>query len=106
LWCRSSPTRPWAFELLFSDSEGGDWLFRRNHSIRKPFAAITGWTSEDIPYLIPEIVLLFKAKTASPADQADLQNCMPLISKEDRAWLQEAIALTYGVDHPWIGSLS
>lgn len=106
LWCRSSPTQPWAFELLFNDSEGGEWLFRRNHTIRKPLDAITGWTSQGIPYLIPEIVLLFKAKAPSANDEADLQSCLPLIPDSGRAWLREAIELTYGAEHPWIGSLS
>ncbi|MEX0667129.1 MAG: hypothetical protein WD313_02230, partial [Acidimicrobiia bacterium] len=106
LWCRSSPTAPWAFELLFNDSKGGDWLFRRNHNIRKPLDAITGRTSQNIPYLIPEIVLLFKAKIASPIDEADLHSCIRFLSDSGRAWLREAIELTHGAEHPWIGSLS
>jgi hypothetical protein len=105
LWCRPSPTEPWAFELLFNDSRGRDWLFRRNHSIRKPLDAIAGRT-QNIPYLIPEIVLLFKAKTASPTDETDLHSCLPLLSDGGRTWLREAIESTYGADHPWIDSLS
>ena len=106
LWCRSTPEEPWAFELLFNDATGRDWLFRRNHTISEPLEAITGRTSQNIPYLIPEIVLLFKAKTPSATDDADLHNCIPLLPHSGRAWLRNAIELTYGVEHPWIGSMS
>lgn len=106
LWCRPGPNEEWAFELLFNESIGRDWLFRRNDRIREPLDAITSWTSQNIPYLILEMVLLFKAKTPSPTDEADLYSCLPLLPGRGRAWLREAIELTHGADHPWIGPLS
>jgi len=60
-------------------------MFRRNHSVHEPLDVITGRTPENIPYLIPEIVLLFKATTASPTDEADLYRCLPLIPDSRRA---------------------
>jgi len=61
VWCRRTPTSPRAFEILLNDSNSTDWLFRRDHSVRLPLAQIGRMTSEGIPYLGPEIVLLYKA---------------------------------------------
>lgn len=29
VWCRPTPSDPWAFEMLLNESEGDSWLFRR-----------------------------------------------------------------------------
>jgi hypothetical protein len=36
LWCRPSPDAPWGLQVLLADSDGDDWLYRRDHRIRRP----------------------------------------------------------------------
>ncbi|HUP27277.1 MAG TPA: hypothetical protein VM409_02505, partial [Chloroflexia bacterium] len=49
-------------EVLFADREGDDWLFRSNHDIRRPLSEIGLLSPQGVPYLSPDIVLLFKSK--------------------------------------------
>ena len=55
-----------------------------------------------IPYLVPEIVLLFKAKHARPKDQADLAGVLPLLTSGERSWLA-AILRRIHPGHDWLG---
>ncbi len=102
IWCRPAPGQAWAFELLLNDHNDSDWLFRRNHNVRMALSDI-GWTTRDgLPCLVPEIVLLYKAKALRETDEADLRNCLPVMTASARSWLAEAVASTHGPNHPWL----
>jgi len=103
-WCRPGPSSRWAFELLFNDDDGDDWLFRRDHRIRRPLRQLGMTTPSGIPHLRPEVVLLYKAKQQRPSDQADLRVALPRLSLAGREWLADAIDLVHP-DHPWTALL-
>ena len=88
-------------EFLLNDHDGErrHWLFRRDHRVRRPLAAAFAH-SGGIPYLAPEIVLLYKAKAPRPADHADLAAALPHLGEAERLWLREALDLT-APGHPW-----
>jgi hypothetical protein len=100
-----TPTKLIAFEVLLNDSNGTDWLFRRDHSVRLPLAKIGGTTSDGIPYLAPEIVLLYKAKNVRPNDERDFEIALPVLSKERRSWLRSALDIVHP-NHAWIDRLT
>jgi hypothetical protein len=100
VWCRQTPTSPWAFEILLNDSNETDWLFRRDHSVRLPLAILGHATSDGIPYLTPEVVLLYKAKNVRENDQKDFESALPALSPEQRAWLRESLN-TVHANHAW-----
>jgi hypothetical protein len=102
VWCRSGPSSGWAFELLFNDDDADEWLFRRDHRIRRPLQQLGMTTPSGIPHLRPEVVLLYKAKQQRPSDQADLRVALPRLSLASREWLADAIDLVHP-DHPWTG---
>jgi aminoglycoside-2''-adenylyltransferase len=58
VWCRPTPASVWAFEILLNDSQGDEWLFRRDHEVRRPLAELGGRTQESVPFLAPEVILL------------------------------------------------
>lgn len=62
------------------------------------------WTQNGIPYLQPEIQLLYKAKGLRPQDQADFDAALPLLDERRRAWLTDCLRRTLP-GHPWLGSL-
>jgi hypothetical protein len=99
------PTSPWAFEILLNDSNGTNWLFRRNHSVRLPLAAIGETTSDGIPFLAPEIVLLFKAKRVREDDEKDFVSALPGLSPNQRSWLRNGLEVVHP-HHPWADRLS
>jgi hypothetical protein len=104
VWCRERPTDRWAFELLLNDAGGDRWLFRRNHAIALPLAEIGRTTHDGIPYLRPELVLLYKAKNARRRDEDDLRAVVPTLRMTERAWLADTISLVHP-GHPWIERL-
>jgi hypothetical protein len=57
-----------------------------------------------VPYLAPEIQLLYKAKNHRPKDDADFDAAVGLLSATQRRWLREALAVHHPGD-PWIGRL-
>jgi len=105
IWCRATSTSPWAFEMLLNDSNGTDWLFRRDHRVRLPLVQIGRTTSDGIPYLVPEIVLLYKAKNVRENDEQDFETAMPTLSLEQRAWIRGALDVVHP-DHPWSAKLT
>ncbi len=104
LWCRPAGAQEWHLELLLDESEGDFWVFRRDTRIRRPFSAILRKTDEGIPYLSPEIQLLYKAKSMRERDQQDFEHVCPLLDTLARAWLRNALALTHP-EHAWIRAL-
>jgi hypothetical protein len=92
------------FLLNEQDESTHDWVFRRDPRVRRPLADVFA-TNRDVPCLAPEIVLLYKAKGASVKDDADLSAALPRLSREQRAWLAQALALTTP-SHRWASVLA
>ncbi len=104
LWCRPSPADEWAFELLLNPTKGSEWVFKRDERIRKPLDRLGSVTDDGIPYLNPEIVLLFKAKNNREKDQQDFETVIPMLGEDARRWLRHSIQIVHP-DHPWLTAL-
>ncbi|CAL2056791.1 conserved protein of unknown function [Streptomyces murinus] len=90
-WLRDPASDQFLLDVFREPHDGGTWICRRDQSLRLPYDAIIERTADGIPYLIPELVLLFKAKATRPQDQADFEGILPLLSQARRdalsAWL-------------------
>jgi hypothetical protein len=104
IWCRPDAKKPWAFQLMINDTHGEEWLFRHMPTIRRPVATIGDITPEGIPYLAPEIQLLYKAKGLRPKDEADFRQTLPALNRERRIWLRDSLSQAHP-HHPWLGLL-
>lgn len=104
LWCRRTPTSPWSLEVLLDHGDGPDWVFRRAPAIRRPLKNIARRTEQGIPYLAPEIQLLYKAKDVRDQDQTDFDRAVPLLDSESRSWLRAALAVAHSRDL-WLAAL-
>ena len=80
-------------------------MCRRNPAIRRPRSEVIAHTAEGIPYQLPEIALLFKAKHTREKDLMDFEGVLPLLEPEQRAWLSDALALVHP-GHPWLERLA
>ncbi len=85
--------------------DGGTWICRRDERIRLPYAAVIEHTAAGVPYMAPEIVLLFKAKHARDKDHADLRGVLPLLDTPRLAWLHAALTSVHP-GHAWLAELS
>jgi hypothetical protein len=104
IWCRPNATQPWTFQLMINDTHGEEWLFRRLPTIRRSVATIGDMTPEGIPCLAPEIQLLYKAKGLRPKDEADFRQTLPVLNRERRVWLRDALTQAHP-HHPWLDQL-
>jgi hypothetical protein len=84
-----------AFQVMLAESEGGEWIFRRNPEVRMPLAQMGFHPLWGLPYLAPEIVLLFKAKHFEARDRMDFDQALPALSADARQWLRGAIERTH-----------
>jgi len=81
------------FLLNEHDPATHDWVFRRDARVRRPLALAFA-TDRAAPYLAPEIVLLYKAKSPSAKDDADFHTVLPRLHQEQRSWLARALDVT------------
>ena len=95
-------------ELEIDSREGSDFVVQENPKIvRSLDKAILH--RDDIPYLVPEIILFYKSDKHSfehpnvkPKTQADFEAIMPLLSDESKAWLADAVEKAYPDGHEWL----
>jgi hypothetical protein len=100
---RAGESEP-AFQVMLAESSDGEWIFRRNPEVRMPTARMGFHPLWGLPYLAPEIVLLFKAKHLEERDRIDFGNAMPALSADARRWLRDAIEKTHP-GHEWLNAL-
>ena len=91
-------------EILLNEADGEDWVYRRDARVRLPLARAIRLTPGGIPYLAPELVLLYKAKHLEERDRQDFATALARLQREQREWLVAALSLT-APGHPWLGVL-
>ncbi|RVU18950.1 hypothetical protein EOT10_31080 [Streptomyces antnestii] len=104
-WLRDPVSGQFLLDVFREPHEGGTWICRRDDRLRLPYDAIIARTADGIPYLVPELVLLFKAKAARPKDQADFDGVLPLLSRARRDVLSGWLELVHP-GHPWLAELA
>ena len=76
-----------ALEFLLNERDEGAWIYRRDPVIRRDLdRAIL--VRDTIPFLAPEIVLLYKSRRPRPTDEADFEVVLPALTMEQRDWLR------------------
>jgi hypothetical protein len=90
---------------VIADTREDSWLFRRTPIITRALTAVGGISTQGIPYLAPEIQLLYKAKNPRPKDEADFILTLPALNGERRHWLKNALTVIYP-QHPWLERLT
>ena len=91
-------------EFLLNEHEADEWVFRRDGRIRLPLANAF-LRRGPVPYLAPEIVLLYKSKSADSKDEADFAATLAHLGESRREWLCNALAIT-APDHRWVRALT
>ena len=104
VWCRPDQRKPWMLQLHLNDSSENMWEFRRDRRVRRSMTEVVLRDDKEIPYLAPEIQLLFKTKHTRPRDEVDLEGALPLLCREKRRWLAYAISTT-SPGHTWLSRL-
>jgi hypothetical protein len=102
-WLHDPKTGNYLLDVFREPHDGDTWICRHNSTIRLPYSDVILRTRDGIPFLAPELVLLFKAKHVRPKDQADFDRTIPHMTGAQRKILAELVARTYP-GHRWLGS--
>ena len=103
-WGLDLVARAWRLDVFREPSAGDSWICRRDPSIRVPHAELVERTAAGIPFVRPEVVLLFKAKRSREKDEADFEAVLPRLDAARRDWLRAALARVHP-GHAWLGRL-
>jgi len=106
IWARRSEeaTTPWTCEFLLNEELKGEWIYGGDDSVRRPLEEV-GDERDGVPFLRPEIVLLYKSSERSPKNDADFAAVAPHLSPDGSLWLRTALERC-NEHHPWIGLLA
>jgi hypothetical protein len=108
---RSATRPPFQLDVFLNPRVGDDWLSRRHARLRVPATEVAthslGAAGEPagIPFLVPEIQLLYKAKAHRPKDDADFAVALPHLDARRRAWLRMGLE-AFHPDDPWLAALA
>ncbi len=74
MWLRANASAPWVLDVpLTPAANGGRWTNKHLDGHVATVEEVT-WVAEDgIRYLLPEIVLVFKARLRRPKDEPELR---------------------------------
>ncbi|WP_433607631.1 nucleotidyltransferase domain-containing protein [Dactylosporangium sp. CA-139114] len=103
-WLRDPATGNYLLDVFREPHDDDTWICRRDEKIRLPYRDIVLHTRDGIPYLRPELVLLFKAKHARPKDQSDFDETVPHMTPAQRGALAELLSRVHP-GHPWLTRL-
>ena len=89
-------------EFLFNDKTDTDFLYAGNHDIKRNLKNAF-LLCDGIPYLAPEICLLYKSTdTEREGYQHDYDMAMSKMNDEQKLWLNDALKTMYPRGHKWI----
>jgi hypothetical protein len=104
IWSREKGRETWQLEVLIEQRAGSRWTYRRNADIGALSTDIGRSTAEGIPYIRPEIQLLYKSKGARASDETDLLTVLPRLDAAQRATLFAWLSTTEPA-HRWLERL-
>jgi hypothetical protein len=100
-WLREPATGRYRLDVFREPHVGDRWVFRGDASITLPYDELILYTGEGIPYVIPEVALLFKAKGLREKDEADFQLVLTAMDQSRRSRLSEWLSQVHP-GHPWL----
>jgi len=105
IWVRrtAGATGPWTCELLLNEHTDQDWIFQRSEAVTRPLDDV-GEERDGVPYLRPEIALLYKAGEPTPKNETDFAAVRPHLGRTARTWLRHAIR-ELDPQHRWVSQL-
>lgn len=104
-WLREPTTGIYRLDVFREPSSDSQWVCRRDARIRLPYNELIRHTDAGIPYVIPEVALLFKAKHSRRKDQLDFDKVLPRLGHARRDRLANWLTHLHP-GHPWIDRLT
>jgi hypothetical protein len=104
IWCKGAHGY-FEFQLMVSEFTESEWIFRRDHRVCGPRAAMIVHTPTGLPIMAPEIQLLYKSSPGRrPKEEHDFAHTLPFLGADQRQRLASWLDLLYP-DHPWLTAI-
>jgi Aminoglycoside-2''-adenylyltransferase len=100
-WLWSQADSAFVLDVFRDEHDDDTWICRRDPKITMPWSAVADTSATGTPYLIPEVVLLFKAKHARPKDLTDMRTVLPSLNATQRVWLRANLEQVHP-GHDWL----
>jgi hypothetical protein len=91
------------FDLFLESVSEDSWCFRRDDRVQRPIDRIVS-TRAGIPIVVPEVQLLYMAKSEEPKNQHDFETVRSMLDERSSRWLRDALALVHP-GHRWLDAL-
>jgi len=103
VWMLDPAAGVWRVDVMLEPGDDETWVYRRDPRLSMPRRRAQAARSS-IPYLNPELVLLFKAKAQREKDSRDFSLCVTHLDSHRKSRLQEWLRGLHP-GHPWIEAL-
>ena len=98
-------SHPCPITIKLTASDGDEWVYHRGTgNVRRPHSLMTLTTERGLPFVGPEVALLYKSPTLRSKDWQDFDDIHEMLDDERRGWLIDNLAPRYP-DHPWLPRL-
>ena len=78
-------------EILLNERDDSGWVYRRDREVKREESKVIQFTDNRIPYLCPEIVLLYKTKEMRDKDMDDVSNAIVKMTESQKKWLIDSV---------------
>lgn len=102
VWARPTPESAWTIDLTIGSGTGDRWIYRRDPSFSLLWDEAVLRSPDGVPYLAPELQLLFKSKNPRRRDDHDAGKVIPMLDPMARSRLEDRLP----AGHPWHRFLS
>jgi len=104
-WARPDAGGPWALEFMLEERVRDVWAYRRDARVTLSLARLGRTTEDGLPYICPEVALLYKARGKGiERNAADFESAFSALATEERRWLRDALTIAHP-GHAWIERL-
>jgi hypothetical protein len=104
LWVRANAAAPWIVDIPLTPDDDGKWTHKFLPDHVDEVENVT-WVADDgIRYLLPEIVLVYKARLRREKDEPDFDATLPTLADDRRARMRDAL-VSLVPDHHWLDRL-
>jgi hypothetical protein len=104
LWLREHAAAPWIIDMPLTPDADGKWTNKFLADHVDEVENVT-WVADDgISYLLPEVVLVYKARLRRKKDEPDFDATLPTLTADRRAWLRKSLEVVVP-DHHWLERL-
>jgi len=102
--CFKETAEPQSLEVLLNETDGDEWLYRRNVKATKPLSKFYLTSNLGMKFLCPEVVLLYKSKRPRLKDEQDFEAVVEYLDVESKEWLKNTLIVCYS-EHHWLQKL-